>query len=141
MFTMSLDFLDQEGTLYCLSYSDNMKFLVTILLPLVFVASASLDVEKGRRFIDPNAVNELQKSRRLLFDTFLNGEEGRRIIDILVEKLGTDENEAKCEQECHILIRNQNSVMQHLCPFLCHVSIEGLNHLHSQTTAAPVPGK
>lgn len=60
----------------------------------------------------------------ILYTAFLNGEEGRRIVDQLVEQLGTDANYAKCEQECHVLIRNQQSVMQHLCPFTCHLCVD-----------------
>lgn len=87
------------------------------------------------------ALSGLHHNKRLVFDTFLNGEEGRHIVDQLVEQLGTDANEAKCEQECHVLIRNQQSVMQHLCPFLCHLSIEAIKNLHSPSTDPAVTGK
>lgn len=64
---------------------------------------------------------------------FLNGHETKAIIDQLVTFLSSDDNEAKCEQECHTLIRNQQSVVQHLCPFLCHslVNLELLNPKHN----------
>lgn len=51
---------------------------------------------------------------------FLNSQEATHLIDQLVESLATNDNEAKCEQECHVLITNQDSVFQHLCPFMCH---------------------
>uniref|UniRef100_A0A8W8MW25 Uncharacterized protein n=6 Tax=Magallana gigas TaxID=29159 RepID=A0A8W8MW25_MAGGI len=76
----------------------------------------------------------LHHTKRLVFDTFLNGEEGRHLIDQLVEQLGTDDNYVKCEQECHVLIRNQQSVMQHLCPFMCHLAIDAIKNLHSPSS-------
>ena len=42
---------------------------------------------------------------------FLNGHETKAIIDQLVTFLSSDDNEAKCEQEWHTLIRNQQSVV------------------------------
>uniref|UniRef100_A0A8W8MW35 Uncharacterized protein n=2 Tax=Magallana gigas TaxID=29159 RepID=A0A8W8MW35_MAGGI len=86
-------------------------------------------------------IGGLHHNKRLVFDTFLNGEEGRRIVDQLVEQLGTDANYAKCEQECHVLIRNQQSVMQHLCPFICHLTIDAIKSLHSPTTDPAATGK
>ncbi|XP_022307242.1 uncharacterized protein LOC111113338 [Crassostrea virginica] len=86
-------------------------------------------------------ISGIHHGKRLIFDTFLNGEEGHHLIDTLVETLGTDDNEAKCEQECHILIRDQSSVFQHLCPFLCKSAILALNHLHSPNTDPTVTGR
>lgn len=61
-----------------------------------------------------NAINSF------LYLAFLNSQEATHLIDQLVETLTTNDNEAKCEQECHVLITNQDSVFQHLCPFMCH---------------------
>ncbi|XP_048754983.1 uncharacterized protein LOC125665983 [Ostrea edulis] len=97
-----------------------MKFLCIFLLPAVFAAVPH---------------------RRVLFDTFLNSQEATNIIDQLVGTLGTDDNEAKCEQECHVLIRNEQSVFQHLCPFLCHSAQNALQHLHSPNTDPTSTGK
>ncbi|XP_062618569.1 uncharacterized protein LOC134280156 [Saccostrea cucullata] len=80
-------------------------------------------------------------AKRMLFDTFLNSQEAHRVIDQLVETLATDDNEAKCEQECHILIASQTSLVQHLCPFLCHSAVNALNNLHSPQTASTSPAK
>ncbi|XP_062618567.1 uncharacterized protein LOC134280155 [Saccostrea cucullata] len=98
-----------------------MQILILFILPAVFGASVP--------------------EKRLLFDTFLNGEEARHLVDQLVELLATDDNEVKCESHCHTLIANQQSVMQHLCPFLCHSAQNALNHLHSPNTDPTVTGK
>ncbi|XP_022308690.1 uncharacterized protein LOC111114602 [Crassostrea virginica] len=97
-----------------------MKFLCVLLIPAVLAAVPS---------------------KRVIFNTFLNSQEATRIIDTLVETLATNDNEAKCEQECHILITNQDSVFQHLCPFMCHSAQEALNHLHSPSTDPTATGK
>jgi hypothetical protein len=50
----------------------------------------------------------------------LNTGETGRLVDQLVKTLSSDETEAACETECHVLIRDSTSVFQHMCPFLCH---------------------
>ncbi|XP_022309383.1 uncharacterized protein LOC111115092 isoform X1 [Crassostrea virginica] len=87
-----------------------MKILILCLLPVAFAASVP--------------------QKRVLIDTLLNGQEAKTIIDQLVTFLSSDDNEAKCEQECHTLIRDQQSVVQHLCPFLCHSAQQALANLH-----------
>ncbi|XP_052683985.1 uncharacterized protein LOC128164254 isoform X2 [Crassostrea angulata] len=96
-----------------------MKFLCVLLIPAVLAAVPS---------------------KRVLFDTFLNSQEATHLIDQLVESLATNDNEAKCEQECHVLITNQDSVFQHLCPFMCHSAMQALGNLHSPNTD-PTAGK
>ncbi|XP_061180004.1 uncharacterized protein LOC133188551 [Saccostrea echinata] len=87
------------------------------------------------------ALSGIHAGKRLVFDTFLNGEEAKHLVDQLVELLATDDNEVKCESHCHTLIRNQQSVLQHLCPFLCHSAQTALAHLHSPNTDPTVTGK
>lgn len=55
------------------------------------------------------------------FLALLNGQEAKNIIDQLVTFLSSDTSEAKCESECHTLIANPQSTLQHLCPFMCHL--------------------
>ncbi|XP_061179582.1 uncharacterized protein LOC133188223 [Saccostrea echinata] len=77
----------------------------------------------------------------MLFDTFLNGQEATHLIDQLVATLSSDDSEAKCEQECHTLIADQNSLFQHLCPFMCHSAQQALSGLHHTDPAAGAPAK
>lgn len=59
--------------------------------------------------------------KMFFFLALLNGQEARNIIDQLVTFLSSDTSEAKCESECHTLIANPQSTLQHLCPFMCHL--------------------
>uniref|UniRef100_A0A8W8MS78 Uncharacterized protein n=1 Tax=Magallana gigas TaxID=29159 RepID=A0A8W8MS78_MAGGI len=53
-------------------------------------------------------------------EAFLNNQEVTNIVDQLAVMLTSGTAYGACEKECHVLIRDQTSVVQHLCPFMCH---------------------